>query len=238
MALGKLVYGGIESDDYGVYVLDATVDNGVSRDVSYITIPGRSGSLAIDNGRFENGSVSYRCAIVEDAKDSYHDYVAALSSLVGYQRLEDEIYDDYFRMAIFQPQMEPRMFDDRNKSIFSLSFNCKPQKYLKSGEQETTLSQDGTLTNPTQFDSKPLLRIYGKGSVMIGSHTITVLQSFTHSYIDVDCEMMDAFYGSTNCNQYISVEGNEFPALHPGDNGVDLGTGVTQVKIKPRWWTV
>ena len=76
--------------------------------------------------------------------------------------------------------------------------------------------------------------MYGTGSVMIGSKTITVSTAGTN-YIDFDCETQDAYEGSTNRNANISTNFSEI-SLNPGTTGIDL-TSLT-VDIMPRWFEI
>ena len=91
------------------------------------------------------------------------------------------------------------------------------------------------LENPTLFDALPFLRVYGTGTLGMGSHTITITAA--DEYTDIDCEMMDCFKGSANKNQYVQFSGNDFPTLEPGVNGFSF-SGITKVEVKPRWWSV
>ena len=235
----KLLFGGIDSLTYGVYILDGKVDNTANKDMTHITVPGRSGTLVIDNGRFDNVTVSYTCAIVDDAKSDMHAYIAELSALKGYQRLEDDIYDEHYRMGVFQGQVNPTMFDERNKSIFELSFLCKPQKYLKSGEEGVSFTGNRTFSNPTPFDAKPIISVYGTGTgtITIGNSQITI--NSNPGNMVIDCETEDAYNSQSKLsyNSRIELSGNDFPKLHKGDTTVSLSSGL-QVTITPRWWTI
>ncbi len=94
------------------------------------------------------------------------------------------------------------------------------------------------MVNPTPFDSQPLIRIYGTGSVEINGITITVSAVGT-SYTDIDCELMDCYEGSTNRNAYVSFSTYDFPVLVPGVTDVNvIDNTITAVEIKPRWWVV
>jgi phage-related protein len=115
---------------------------------------------------------------------------------------------------------------------FDLIFNCRPERFLKIGDTAQSFTADGTITNPTDMTAKPLIRVYGSGKVEVNGAEITIA-SHSLEYIDIDCDLQEAFYGSTNANQYISVD--DFPKLDSGANIVDL-TGVTKVEITPRWW--
>ena len=85
------------------------------------------------------------------------------------------------------------------------------------------------------FEAKPLLRVYGTGSVGIGSETLTITSA--NQYTDIDCDLQDAFKGTTNCNGNIRLSSGSFPVLKPGYTGVTL-SGVSRVEIIPRWFSV
>ena len=55
MAIYKgFIFDGINSLDYGIYITGEAVYNAPERDVEMISIPGRNGEFALDNGRFNN----------------------------------------------------------------------------------------------------------------------------------------------------------------------------------------
>ena len=106
--------------------------------------------------------------------------------------------------------------------------------------EEATLSFTTTggdaLVNPTPFASKPLIRLYGNGTVNINGITITVTNS--QSYVDIDCDVMDCYEGTTNRNNDVSFSTYDFPVLSPGENTFTIVSGVTIIQVKPRWWRV
>ena len=56
-------------------------------------------------------------------------------------------------------------------------------------------------------------------------------------YTDIDCEIMDAYKGATNCNGNIRTTDNKFPVLRAGQNNITK-SGISRLEITPRWWTV
>lgn len=96
----------------------------------------------------------------------------------------------------------------------------------------TTFTAGGSISNPTDMPAKPLIRVYGSGAITVNG---TEIEIATHSYeyIDIDCDLQEAFYGAANANMYISLD--EFPTFRSGVNIIVLD-GVTRVEITPRWW--
>ena len=170
-------FDGESSADYGVYITGTGVFNAPERSVEMIDIPSRNGAYALDRGRFENIEVTYNVGIVDDNEADFADRVSDfrnwLCSKVGYCRLEDEYNPDEYRMALFSSGVEI----DHDLLIAGeaeITFNCKPQRWLKSGETAVTVADGGTIDNPTLFDSSPLLELYGYGSVDIDGQTVTL----------------------------------------------------------------
>lgn len=222
----------------GTPIADIYVDASLSfnkpvKDVETFRVPGRNGALVIDNATWGNIVITYPCYTA--TKATFENVVNMLGALQGYQKIECSNDSTHFRMGVPIIPQAPKVHFINQRFYFDLSFNCKPQRFLTSGETVVTKNASGTITNPTSFASQPLLRIYGTGTFTINGVAITVA-SHGQSYVDVDCEAMECFCGATNLNQYITFSGNDFPVLSPGSNSFTFGTGITQVRITSRWW--
>lgn len=227
---------GADSRDFGVYISGQGTFSAPGREYNLISVPGRNGDIVGIEKRFQNGTLTYPAFIYANFSKNIADFRNYLLSLFGYHDLIDSYHPDEIRKVIFEGPFEPTVTEKNEAGSFDVSFNCKPQRFLASGNQTTALTASGSITNPTLFDSKPLLRVYGTGVLGIGSRSITI--SAANTYTDIDCEMMDAYKGTENRNQYITLSDYSFPVLAPGVNNVSLGTGITRVIITPRWWTL
>ena len=103
-----------------------------------------------------------------------------------------------------------------------------------NGDMTVTVTEPTLLVNPTLFESKPLLRIYGTGTVNINDKYITI-SAHSFPYIDIDCELMDAYYGSSNANQYVTFSDNDYITLKSGNNYIAYGN---QIEVTPRWYEI
>ena len=56
---GKLIYGDVDSSDYGIYISGEGVYDAPERAVEFVNVPGRNGAIALDQGRYENIKVTY-----------------------------------------------------------------------------------------------------------------------------------------------------------------------------------
>lgn len=162
-------FGDVSSKDYGVYITQEAAYNAPDRDVEVVEISGRNGAYILDKGRFKNITVSYKCGIALDDEQSFESAIRtfrnALSSKAGkYVRLEDDYNVNEFRQAAFLGGIEVDMAD-RRAGEFTVSFDAIPQRFLKSGETAVTIADGGTITNPTLFESRPLLHLWGYGTI-------------------------------------------------------------------------
>lgn len=227
-------FAGKNCKDFNVYVSGQGTYNAPARVYSTYEIPGRNGDLYIDEKRFENIELTYPAFIFEDMITHVDGLRNYLLSRTGYQRLEDTYHPDEFRMAVFSDGFEFDVDPRHEVSTFDITFRCKPQRFLKLGEKVHTFTSSGSIYNPTDCASKPLIRIYGNGVFGLGSQSITI--SGTTGYTDIDCEMMDCFSGTENRNSKVTFTNYDFPVLKSGTNNFSLGSGITKVEITPRWW--
>ena len=177
MAVNSITFGGVNSADFGIYISGEGVFNAPKRDVEMITIPGRNGEFALDNGRFENIEVTYPAFNFEpDDYDTFmqnlSDFRNAICSKRGYQRLTDTFHPDEYRMATYIGGLEIKPVKYNTASEFNIVFNCKPQRWLTSGETAVTVTSGDTLTNPTLFESGPLLEATGSGTIQFNGYEI------------------------------------------------------------------
>ena len=177
MLFKSLRYGDIDTKEYDVYISGDAVFNSPARDVEMIEIPGRNGAYALDKRRYKNIDVTYPAGLGTKNEAEFRRKIEslrnALSSKVGYQRLEDDYNGEEYRLAVYKSGLDvnPKML---RAGEFDIVFDCKPQRFLKIGEIETPVSSGGIITNPTLFESHPLLKTEGYGNININGEPIIV----------------------------------------------------------------
>ena len=231
-------FGGVSSSTYGVVIEGSGDYSAPKRAVETIEIPGKNGALQIDLGRYENIEIEYNVVVTSTTHSSFRQTIDSLRNAIvsklGYQRLEDTYHPDEYRMAMYAGGLDEEPSFYGKNAVFKVKFECKPQRFLTSGESVTTLTASGTISNPTSFESKPLLVVTGTGNLTVNGVQIAISASPT----TIDCEAMEAYNGSTSRNGNITLTPNRFPVLKAGSNTITLGSGITQVKITPRWWKI
>lgn len=205
------------------------------RIVEKFTIPGRSGALVRDTGAYSNASVSYEVWCRGDTVVTEFRGIAKwLLSPVGYQRLEDSYDPEVYRMALCANPIEfERTLRRYGRAV--IDFDCKPQRFARSGEVATAMTNGGRLQNPG-LTALPLLQIAGSGDgeVAIGDYVVTI-SDIPEDGLTIDCDLQDAWSGTLNMNSLLTLH-SEFPKLEPGDSIIAWSGGVTGLTITPRWW--
>lgn len=172
-----LEFDGESSKDYGVYITGEAVFNAPERDIEMISIPGRNGAFALDKGRFENIEVRYPAGIFADNEldfaEAISDFRNFLCSKKGYCRLTDDYNPDEYRLAIYRSGLEvtPAML---RGGEFEIVFDCKPQRYLMSGEAPINASNNEVIFNPTLYEAHPLLEVDGYGTLNVNGVEIEI----------------------------------------------------------------
>lgn len=175
------IFDGIDSKGFGVYITGSGVYNAPEREIEAIEIPGRNGAYMLDRGRFHNVTVTYPAGMFardgEDFADGIRKLRNALASRRGYCKLIDEYNPLEYRMAVYRGglEVEPAAINGDNKAAqFEIQFDCKPQRFCIDGEQPVKVVDGGVIDNPTLFESRPLLQVWGYGEIGINGETITI----------------------------------------------------------------
>ena len=140
-------YDGMNSADFDLYIAGDSVYDAPTRDMDMITIPGRNGQLSIDQGRFENITVTYPAFVWADTQEEFRTKVRAirnwLCAKTSYFKLSDEYNPESYRLGIYKSGLEVEPIFYNRAGRFELSFDCKPQRFLFSGEEVFTLGEWG-----------------------------------------------------------------------------------------------
>ena len=226
-----LTFGDINFSDYGCFYDGSQFWRKPEKVADYYSVPGRNGDLIISENRYSNVERPIRCYINGNWQQNYVALVDALSAIDGYARLETTEEPDVYMMASLTSEIQPSMWEFNERGTFTLNFNFKPQKWLKSGENRIEIDPSRTIVNPTSFDAYPLIEVEGTGSITINSSVLTL--STNTSTTIIDCELQDAYEGSINRNGDLTIVGG-FPVLT--DTNVISMAGFQTCYIYPRWW--
>ena len=229
-----IYYNGKSLADFGLKVDHSRSYTSPERSTAKVQVPGRNGDIIIDDGSYNNVTLKYKCAIMAGFKKRYEEMLNFLYKDSAYHRLEDTTHPDFYRVAAINAAPEYETTGNHRSGNFTLSFDCKPQKFLKSGERKKILTSAGSLRNPTAYKAKPIITVKGSGAVTLTVGAYNVAIANLTSAITIDCEQQDCYWNGTNLNNGVTLD--DFPVLLPGTNSVSWSGSVTSVEIIPHFW--
>ena len=198
------------------------------------TIPGRNGDLIWETGSYENRSGSASCfCLQKDVEKAVSSAGRFLMGKKGYRRLETSDDPDHYWMARVEnsPRIEQRL---RMLAPFEIGFDCKPQRFVKSGENAVVFTDNGSLFNQYGQIALPFITLYGQGAgrLTIGDCVVDVKSLDGTLYLDSDTQ--NAY--NNNGNQNLNINAPVFPVLGDGEIPIAFRGGIERVEIVPRWW--
>lgn len=239
--MGNLKFGDKSTKDLGLVIQFKPNYTFPERDVQIEHIPGRNGDLMIDNGCYQNVTRTYSVAAIfnpaEGFVQSATKLVEWLTKQKGYQRLEDSYEPEVYRKAMFNSGGTLQNIYDK-ATVLEISFDCKPQRFLKEGEVpiEFTGSQ-ALLENPTVETAEPLIKIYDlptqqDDSVVLASVldndgkavSLMTLTGIPSDHLYIDSEKQEVYSDSKDLDSYVNLNGYSFPKLGRGETTIKIGS--------------
>lgn len=198
------------------------------------TIPGRNGDLIWETGSYENRTGSASCfCLQKDVEKAVSSAGRFLIGKRGYRRLETSDDPDHYWMARVKnsPRIEQRL---RTLAPFEISFDCKPQRFVKAGENSVVFTSSGSLFNQYGQIALPFIILHGQGTgiLTIGDCVVDVKALDGILYLDSDKQNAYNDDGTQNLN----INAPVFPTLPDGETQIAFSGGIEKVEIVPRWW--
>jgi phage-related protein len=223
-------WNGVRCTEYGIHVSEQPHFTMPAERATFINVPGRSGSLTTLEGDdvYDDLILTATC-FIEDA--SRISEIAAWLRGSGTVTFANRQGGFYHARIVNQISFEKILRGNPHRS-FSVNFRCKPFWYAENVDPITLTVSGGTITNPGNVPSEPVITVYGSGDItlMVGL-TIVELEGITDS-ITLDTPLMETYNGTTSINSSMS---GDFPILVPGMNVVSWSGSLTKIEVLPSW---
>ena len=198
------------------------------------TIPGRNGDLIWETGSYENRSGFASCFCL---REDVNRYLTAsgkfLNSKRGYRKLETS--DDFRHFWMARIENSPTIHAKKDVlSSFEIFFDCKPQRFIKSGFDAIAVENGSILYNEYGFDALPFITVHGNGIGTLKVGNIEIEIKSIEGVFYIDCDTQNAYNDSGNQN--MNINALEFPRLSEGESVITFSGGIEKVEIIPRWW--
>ena len=227
----SITWNGVTSDSIGVIVERIPNRYIPARRFSPQAVAGRNGNLLLVDKTFPNVEQEYEVYLSAETPGLPSVARACAEWLMapdGYAELKDSydtsVYREAYIMGGFDIENILNQF-----GRCTITFSCKPQKFMLSGTGWHSFVNGGTITNPTPFDARPFIRVSGVGEIVINGKSI-IIQDTVSNFL-IDCETMEA---TDNSKIYCM----DFPVLSGGENTVTCSSTITALSMVPRWWTL
>jgi len=193
--------------------------------IEKVVVPGRDGFLTQDDGTYQSTVKACECELTRGGNI---DEISAW--LVG----TDEITfsnepDKKYKATIINKIPFSKIVTQVHS--FIVIFDCQPRKY-SIDNSIITLNAPGMIYNPGSTNAKPILKLYGTGSIDLVVNSNIVHLTNVSSYVMIDSELVDSYKDTVLKNNDMS---GEFPELIPGSNAISWTGTVTKIEITPNW---
>ncbi len=252
--MGIVSFNGVTTEDLDLIVQTPPVHAFSEKDSESYHVPGKNGDVIIDSGSYKNVERTYNIAAILKPNGGNFTQVARkitswLMSAKGYARLEDTYEPRFFRYAMYRKGNEMLNYYDQATTL-NVTFECKPQRYLKDGDVFIELYNDieNAMINPFNFVANPILQVSclqdatisfckkDNNDDFVELYKITITEAVNNLIIDT--ELQDCYTESGYKNDIVVLKDKQFPKLEVGTIYVIIDSNVTSAKIKPRWWTL
>lgn len=239
MALDWFEWNGEDCRDYGIRAIELPPITAAQERVTFETVAGRSGSLAMIEGEdvYDDMTLNCTCVLMDPAK---LDEALAWLRGAGQVRFANRPGGWYEARIINQLELE-RIIAASDARRFPLSFRAQPYFYHADVEDIIITGSSARVTNPGNLASAPRIAVTGRGTVglSIAGQRVT-LWDLTDGII-LDSALLDALTpdGAALANDQMT---GDFPTLPPGVSEIAWtedeeypGGTVSRIAIAPRW---
>ena len=227
---------GRTSREMGLEVANNLIYPSSGREIEFINVNGRNGSLAMDKGRYDD--VVFAIPVIMKTGNKLVE--SRLTNLTDWLLTDTEYHDflwsstpDYvYRAMCHQRYNMDRVM--RNIGRATISFRLKPIKYLKQSLDDVTIISDTVITNRFNIDALPRITIVGDGDMIfqIGESELRLRDIRGGCIVDSEMETI------TNLDGDVALFSNmlsyPFPTLQNGNNRITFEGDIVTVSMQTK----
>ncbi|KOA76592.1 phage tail component [Clostridium botulinum] len=216
--------------DFGIAVKTRPAIPMPQRRVQYETIPGRNGSLTIDDETYDDITITIDCNFLTNemrnkAIEIKHWLMGGQDKLI----LSDATDKFYMAQAVNKIDITQTL---RVLGSFPIIFNCKPFMYYFSGLDTITVTSPKIIYSPEfVVKSEPKITVYGQGDITLNINNNSIKLKNVQDYIVIDSVIQECYKNTQNCNNQMY---GEFPLLIE-ENKINWNGNVSKIEIIPNW---
>lgn len=239
----EFYYDGICSREFGLKIKSKNDLDAPLKNVEEIKVPGRNGSLFIDDDDYENKVIDIICLVdfrKVDEKEVATKLKEWLLKDTRYKKLQFSDDSEFYYEAVCVNKID---FSEMLNNYYEIliSFSCKP---FKVREMDKVIIRDNgwKIYNDSALEAYPkmLIKLSKTASIpstcniYVNNQAIQLSLDKTKTY-ELDCELMNltAISGEFIENANDRFISGDFPVLEAGDNSISWVGAVEEIVVYP-----
>ncbi|HEQ9697844.1 distal tail protein Dit [Streptococcus pyogenes] len=226
-------FNGTKSNDLGLLLERERSIKSTNNDVDLIEVAGRDGVLIKDNERLKAVEQDFPFSLVGDVAVNQQK-ISEWLHVKGWHDLVLSWDKDYIYRASVVNLFE---IDEILKQFGRLKVNflIHPIKYLKTGKQEVSLVNGGTLQNPGNVQAKPILKIKGTGDGVLTINGFETGLENVQRELVIDMERHLVYKDVLSAwDNIVRTKRHRMPLFDVGQNTISW-TGNFTITAVPNW---
>lgn len=224
--INYFIFNDINSIDENIIIRTMPPIKKAAKRIEKVDIPGKNGSLYIDEDAYETMIIQIECSIIEKTDISrISKWLNGRGNLI-LSSSPDRFYKANIINSIDFTSIVGKIYE------FPLEVELDPISYGLE-ERNINISEETEITiTESTYNVKPYIKVVGSGDITLTINDENVILNNIEDYIELDCEIEEAYKEHSTCNHKIYC--NEFPKLHPGENHISWIGNVQNLQIKYR----
>lgn len=237
----KLVFNGYQAESLGFVVVEGAPEILAQENYEVVTVEGRNGNLLLNKGTYPDIEKVFTITAIDYMdEDDIEGMVNSIKQWM-FNATDNRLYYAFrnkyniVKKVIFTEDIKTSFetFGD-----FQVTFLCEPFYYIDEEvitvNGSTTSDVTQTFANNGDFESFPMLRVYGSGDVTFELNGEEISIENVSSYADIDSKLLICTdsQGRSKISDFLS----SFPTLKIGENKLTIkaGSGISRIEITPR----
>ncbi|MDT8717826.1 phage tail family protein [Clostridium sp. 19966] len=220
---------GASSKELGLLIPSRAAIPFSKKDMEYIDIEGRDGSLTRDKHRRLDKVISVSFTVV-DFNNMPQSARTINRWLEGKELKFSDDMDVFYKVKNYEADDLERSY--KAVGSFKVKFTVDPFNWMEDGRKQVEVSKPGNIFNLANYKSQPVIQVYGDGDITLTINGNAIELSGVEDNITIDTAAKLAYKDSTHQNSKMS---GIFPEFQEGSNNIQWTGNVTKLMITPNW---
>lgn len=251
MKPGEIILNGLSSETLGFRVQSRPTISSPRRRLEFIDAPGLSGSIVYNDNSFEDTPFELTIIIKGTGRDDHYEIMDKIWDVYNYFDTGQYVsmipwFDDRKEYFVIPDEGKgPEFINNRYMDghiVATIPLKCRPYKYILGYvEQTPTNFNNFTLVSPGRtHGGAPLIILDGNSvdspNISVNGVKFNLISITDNLYIDSESRMCYSIINGQYINRNSTVLTKEYPVLKKGSNNIIVtGSGITRVRVTPRW---